>query len=151
MRRRKGAPWFQDVLARGRFERGAREQFPGLGGMCSGRKAKDEVTYVLTVAVPEYEPRRVKIRLLNHFEPLLLSVTVDGPSDRKASLHRYRKGELCIWEPTDGPDKRWVSQDGLLALIRQIQVHLFKEAWWRETGQWIGEEVLHMPGEPKAA
>jgi hypothetical protein len=33
--------------------------------------------------------------------------------------------------------------DGLLTLIEMTRVHLFKEAWYRETGAWLGEEVSH--------
>jgi hypothetical protein len=37
-----------------------------------------------------------------------------------------------------------VPTDGLLALIEMTRVHLFKEAWYRETGEWLGEEVSHL-------
>lgn len=33
--------------------------------------------------------------------------------------------------------------DGLLALIDHARVHLFKEAYWRETGFWPGPEAAH--------
>jgi hypothetical protein len=33
--------------------------------------------------------------------------------------------------------------DGLLALFGMILVHLFKEAYWRENGQWLGDEFPH--------
>jgi hypothetical protein len=41
-----------------------------------------------------------------------------------------------------------VFEDGLLMLINLIQAHLFKEAWWRETGgreggEWLGPEAPH--------
>jgi hypothetical protein len=36
-----------------------------------------------------------------------------------------------------------VPSDGLLTLIEMTRVHLFKEAYYRETGQWLGEEVSH--------
>jgi hypothetical protein len=35
------------------------------------------------------------------------------------------------------------SRDGLLSLFEMTRVHLFKEAYWRETGEWLGEEVGH--------
>ena len=40
-------------------------------------------------------------------------------------------------------EHRWVFEDGLLALMGLVMAHLFKEAWWRETGEWLGEEVPH--------
>jgi hypothetical protein len=30
-----------------------------------------------------------------------------------------------------------------LVLIGMIAEHLLKEAWWRERGEWIGEEYPH--------
>ena len=101
---------------------------------------------MLTVEVPGYEPRRVEIRFTNGDwigEP---RITVDGP-DR--SPHRYRGGSLCIWEPSDDPEHRWVARDGLLALIGHIRRHLFREAWWREHGEWLGEEVVHWGSEER--
>ncbi len=50
---------------------------------------------------------------------------------------------MCIWYPGDGEDQRWVPEDGLLALLGMTAVHLFKEAYWRETGEWLGEEAPH--------
>jgi hypothetical protein len=36
-----------------------------------------------------------------------------------------------------------VPEDGLLALFGMAAMHLFKEAWWRETGRWLGQEYPH--------
>jgi hypothetical protein len=30
-----------------------------------------------------------------------------------------------------------------LVLFGMIAEHLFKEAWWREHGEWLGEEYPH--------
>ena len=94
--------------------------------------------YDLTVEVPHYGPRRVAIL----FQPDYLSpaVTVDGPTD---SPHRYPSGTLCMWYYKDDASLKWVRSDKLLALIGLIVRHLFKEAWWRETGKWLGPEVPH--------
>ena len=35
--------------------------------------------------------------------------------------------------------------DGLLVLLNYIQAHLFREAWWREKGEWLGPEAPHGP------
>ena len=48
-----------------------------------------------------------------------------------------------MWYPHDPIDRRWVFEDGLLDLIGLVIAHLFWEAWWRETGEWLGEEVPH--------
>ena len=76
-------------------------------------------------------------------------VLADGPEE---SPHRYRHEDarsLCLWYPRDGPDRRWVPTDGLVQLIGMVEMHLFKEAYWRETGEWLGEEGPH--GGPMAA
>lgn len=52
-----------------------------------------------------------------------------------------------MWCPWDPPEEKWVFRDGLLALLNHIQAHLFREAWWRETGEWLGPEAPH--GAPK--
>lgn len=73
-------------------------------------------------------------------------IYVDGPTE---SPHRYGERELCIWYPRDPPERRWVFEDGLLVLINLIQAHLFREAWWREKGEWLGPEAPHaVPKEP---
>ena len=39
--------------------------------------------------------------------------------------------------------------DGLLTLIELTRVHLFKEAYYRETGEWLGAEVPQRPAAPE--
>jgi len=141
-----GGPWYSDYRELLKFEQGADEQFSSLRheNKRSGRKIWRE--YRLTIDVPEYEPRQVVIK----FKPgygSAPSVTVDGPTD---SPHRYEKndGELCMWYPWDPKESRWIIADGLLHLLVLVQAHLFREAWWRETGgndngEWLGPEVAH--------
>jgi hypothetical protein len=50
---------------------------------------------------------------------------------------------LCVWHPGDPAERTWVPEDGLLVLFGMIAEHLFKEAWWREHGEWLGEEYPH--------
>jgi hypothetical protein len=108
--------------------------------------------YRLTVPVEGYDPRRVDI-LFEGPVGRVPTVWADGPG----SPHRYGDDSLCIWYPKDPPERRWVFDDGLLALISQVTVHLFKEAWWRETGgdvrtgatgEWLGDEAPHGPPGP---
>jgi len=91
--------------------------------------------------VPFYEPRNVEIRFTGSYR--VPRILVDGPS----SPHRYKTDgdSLCIWHPQDPPEQKWVFEDGLLALLNHIQAHLFREAWWRETGEWLGPEAPHVP------
>ncbi len=96
----------------------------------------------MPIEVPYYaEVRVVEIRFENWSrEPRIYA---NGATE---SPHRYpQDGGLCVWDPKDPPEQRWVFKDGLLALINLIQAHLFREAWWRETGEWPGAEVSHGP------
>jgi hypothetical protein len=73
-------------------------------------------------------------------------VIVDGPDD---SPHRYSDGTLCMWYPSDSPERRWTLSEGAGALVANITAHLIREEWYRSTGEWIGEEVPHGPSDPE--
>lgn len=141
--------WEQIFALRLRFERGAKAAYPGLYVSTVGHRKYARVRYTLTVPVADYEPRLVEM----HFRrtsarPALTRIYADGPAE---SLHRYepdprdpeRRHPLCIWYPHDPPERRWTADDGLLSLIEMSRVHLFKEAYWRDTGEWLGDEVMH--------
>jgi hypothetical protein len=142
MRRRKHQPWYTDMRARLRFEGKARSQHPTLTATSTGRGHDAHITYRLTINVPEYEPRKVVIRLRNGVEPYAAHITTDGST---ASPHRYGNDRLCIWHPNDSAEHTWTASDGLSELISHIAIHLFKEAYWRETGEWLGREAPHEP------
>ena len=127
-------PQYSRIVARLNFERGVRSQFPNL----RSAKVKGGHEYKATVRVPHYEAREIHIRFSGMSDAP--SVFADGPRD---SPHRYSDGSLCMWYPHDPIDRRWVFEDGLLDLIGLVIAHLFREAWWRETGEWLGEEVPH--------
>ena len=137
--RHKG-PQHSRIVARLKFERGAMSQFPNLVGSRIGGGYE----YRATVPVPHYEAGKIHIRFSSKSD--VPSVFANGS---KGSPHRYPDGSLCMWYPGDPIDRRWVFDDGLLHLIGLIITHLFKEAWWRETGEWVGEEVPHCPGQGK--
>lgn len=149
-RRRKQGPWYHDFLTRLHFEAEARKVYPGLGGTKVGKGKNAAVVYVVRVTVPIYDERRtVTIRLANYREPTLIGVTVDGPTD---APHRYpTSGHLCMWHPQDGPGERWLPDEGLLRLIQYAAVHLYREAYWRETRIWAGPEAPHDDGKEEAA
>lgn len=121
----------------------AARKFPGLKIAKGGGAGR---SYHVPIDVPFYnETRQVEI----HFEngSRIPKIYADGPTD---SPHRYDEHRLCIWHPNDSPEQKWVFQDGLLMLINLNQAHLFREAWWRETGghnggEWLGPEVTHGP------
>jgi hypothetical protein len=55
-----------------------------------------------------------------------------------------------MWYWRDPPERRWTFGQGLLDLINHAIIHLFKEAWFLETGEWLGDEVLHDPKQAAA-
>lgn len=105
-------------------------------------------TYVATVPVNGYDDRCVTVE----FEPFRWAwpkVYADGPAGPASSPHRHadrRFHRLCIWHHDDPAERRWVAEDGLLALFAMASEHLFKEAFWREHRQWLGAEYPH--GDP---
>ena len=127
-------PQYAKFIDRLNFERGVRGQFPNL----STAKVRRGYEYNVTVPVPHYAARKICIRFRGMSD--VPAVFADGPQE---SSHRYANGSLCMWFPEDPIDRRWVFADGLLNLIGLAMAHLFREAWWRETGEWAGEEVGH--------
>jgi hypothetical protein len=139
----RGGPWYGEFKERLPFEAGAKKAFPELRTAVGG--GKRGYTVSVGVDVPGYGPRRLRIA----FDPdhsQTPRVHADGPTDSK---HRFSDGSLCMWYPHDPPEHRWVRSDGLLALIGYAIQHLFREAWWGETGHWLGPEAPHGPPAPK--
>lgn len=134
--------WLEDMPRRARIETGARKAHPRIRyRRCQGRSGPIH-TYEATLDVPGYEPRRVSVEF---WYPHVNTprIFADGPP---GSPHRYgeRSGtRLCVWFPSDPAERRWVPDDGLLSLFGMVAEHLFKEAYWRETGVWLGEEAPH--------
>jgi hypothetical protein len=57
--------------------------------------------------------------------------------------HTFGKNKLCMWFPSDPDSRKWRREDGLLKLIDTAVMHLFKELYFRESGEWLGEEAPH--------
>lgn len=131
--------WLEDVGRRHALVATAKKVYPDL--TFDRIQHKTGAVYVarMVMPVPDYEPRKVRVEFRPKY-PWRPTVTVDGPED---SLHRYSQHELCLWYPTDPVELRWVPEDGLLALLGLIQAHLFKEAYWREHREWLGDEAPH--------
>lgn len=97
------------------------------------------------VDVPGYDPREVTVEFDRRW-PSSPDVFADGPADYGDSPHRYPdrgRTHLCIWHPRDPLSRIWIPDDGLLVLFGMAAEHLFKEAWWREHHEWLGEEYPH--------
>jgi len=142
---RRSRSWLEDWPRRARLEMEARRAFSDLGYRRLQRRTGPVDTWRLTVAVPGYETRDVVIEF-DRRNPSDPRVYVDGPAGSAGSAHRYQERGgtlLCFWYPGDDRSQRWEPDDGLLVLIGMIAEHLLKEAWWRERGEWIGEEYPH--------
>lgn len=93
--------------------------------------------WLVPIVVPAYDERYVLRIKLDERRPV--QVTAEGWHG--AMRHTYGANELCMWYPKDPPNRQWSRGDGLLMLVDTAVAHLFKELYFRETGEWLGEEV----------
>ncbi|MDP9335750.1 MAG: hypothetical protein M3Q30_20925 [Actinomycetota bacterium] len=145
MSRRRTRVWWHNSVLQRAFERQARVVHPDLVSTFDSTRYR----LCLAVPVPGYEARAVEIMFSGNSKAP--RVYADGPT---ASPHRYADEALCMWHPRDPIEQRWVRKDGLRALIALIVEHLFREAWWRDTGgrdggEWLGPEAPHAPTSPE--
>lgn len=89
------------------------------------------------VTVPVYDEEYVLRIELD--ERHAVRVTAEGW--RGPMRHTFGANRLCMWYPKDPLDRQWNRGDGLLKLVDTAVAHLFKELYFRETGEWLGEEV----------
>lgn len=149
MRRSKQQFWYEIPRIRARFERGIRAAYPKVS-ITPGFRGRD-AKYVLTVDIPELEPREIEIRVEGKYsEPFAVSVLSDSTSKLKHTFGPINEGvdqqeRLCIWYPDDPDDRKWVAADGLLALITLARIHLYKEAYFAKYDEWLGDEAPHEP------
>ena len=145
--KRSGGPWYSSFHKCQIFERGAADEYPSLTAKNQRKGKKLWREYRVKYCLQEFHvARSVSIKMYPNTDGRPL-VKVDGPED---SPHRYDNGELCMWYPTAPKTERWVFSDGLLHLLVMIEAHLFREAWWRETEEWLGPELPHGKISPTA-
>jgi hypothetical protein len=135
-RRGRAGGWWGNQHAKLIFERGLSSLYPGT----TGRSAGTCYEYRSVVQVHGYGPRCARIEVHGDFEPCDAAVFVDGPAE---SPHRYASGALCMWHPTDPPERRWIARQGLVALLDLAVLHLFREAYWHEVRVWPGDQAPH--------
>jgi hypothetical protein len=147
--RRNKQNWYENLRLRLPFEAAARRAYPNLRCRLQGNRDTARVIYSLDVDVPEYGRRHIELHFRRaRTEPDRVRMYADGPDE---SPHRftphpkdpYQRSSLCVWYEDDPSDQRWVPDDGLLALINHVRIHLFKEEHWRRTGHWPGPEAPH--------
>lgn len=128
------------------FERGCAARFPELQRvMLAGRKM-DRLMYVVGVEVPFFGSAQLTILVDQNDITRRPQVFVADPRPMR---HRFDSGALCMWYEFDPPERRWVFDDGLMALVDLASLHLYREERYRETGRWMGEEAPHgLPWHP---
>ena len=134
--------WLEDPPRRAKLESCARRQLSDLRYRHRQTRGGPVDIWRAQVRPGSYQPRLVTVEFARRF-PRSPRLFVDGPT---SSPHRYGdrgRTHLCLWFPDDLRDRRWNVVDGLLGLFGLAAHHLFKEAWWRETGEWLGEEAPH--------
>ena len=135
---RSPGPWYGEFRNRIAFERDARREYATLRGS-RGDRGVGGFVYRLVVEVPTYEHRRLTI-VFPRRSPRTPHVFVNGP---KVARHRFDDGSLCMWYWRDPPGRKWVFRNGLLDLIDHAAIHLFREGWFVDTGEWLGDEIMH--------
>jgi hypothetical protein len=128
------AAWFEHPAEQILLERHAR-----LAGMTFERTLRTNpaaLTYRFAIDVPVHDERRQVTAIFDtsRFDP---AVWVDGPVCRR---HRWGDDSLCMWFEEDQPDRRWVPDDGLLALAVHVEQHAYCEAECRAGHPWPKEE-----------
>lgn len=140
--------WFERPVNRLRFIAdlrgvGADARVVTAASKTSAGRRRNAFAVRATLTPTGLEPQRVTIEFAAN-GPDAPYIYVAGPG----SPHRYDDGSLCIWYPHDPPSRRWHWHDGGAALAAHICAHLIREAWWRQTGEWVGEEVPHGEEQP---
>lgn len=146
--KRRSGPWYAEDRARLVFESRSRDYFPMLRSSMVRIGRKHGLCYQVSLDVPYYETRSVRIFFAADRNPDSPIIIADGPT---CSPHRYPdfdRKRLCVWHPDDPADFRWTQQDRLVSLLALIKFHLFREAWWRNTGcgEWLGPQAGHVDG-----
>lgn len=134
---RRREPLADRLLRIKNFEAGVREAYD-VTTLTADHVAQHYVWRV-PVKVPGFEAvYSLRIELEERAPVRVLAENWTGPM-----RHTFGNNRLCMWYPDDPPDRTWHREDGLLKLIDTAVVHLFKELFNLETGEWLGEEAPH--------
>ncbi|MEV4420176.1 hypothetical protein AB0L40_09405 [Patulibacter sp. NPDC049589] len=88
--------------------------------------------------MPEFDEQR-ELRIVMPSSPIRSPrVFVNGPACLR---HRYADGSLCLWWGRDDEARRWVTRDGLYALVQLATEHVYCEALCREGEAWPKAEA----------
>jgi hypothetical protein len=144
--RRRSGPWYGEERERVLFERDARSQFPTLRRQLKQLDGQGPgCSYLVQIDVWFYQTRCVEVFFSQHGIGEVPVILADGPKDSPHRFGDFERQRLCVWYQDDPAELRWTHQDGLLHLLQLVRAHLFREAWWRETGrgEWLGPQAPH--------
>lgn len=128
--------------------RGCDVGYPDVQRLSVAGEGFDKVLYVASVEVDHFGCQQVTVLIDERSTDLRPRVWTADPRPLK---HQFKDGSLCMWYVWDPPDKRWVYEDGLVALLDLAKLHLYREERYRETGRWMGPEAPHsLPTHPGA-
>lgn len=129
-----------------------REFFPTLKRQFKQLDGSEGYSYIVDIDVPYYETRRVEVFFSRTSQADwrdMPTILAGGPTDSPHRFPSFDRRRLCIWHPHDPREVRWTFDDGLLPLLGLIRLHLFREAWWRETDEWLGPQAPHAAPDDK--
>jgi hypothetical protein len=133
-------PWFVTFQAKLHFIREAQQVVEGPVAVVKPSR-EYRGGFAVSFAVTPHGVPSMAVRVeFGPGTPEMPRVFTDGPQE---SPHRYADGSLCMWYPGDPIDLQWARRDGGAALVGCIALHLIREQWWRETGEWPGPEAPH--------
>ena len=144
--RQPGRPWWETSwLEIGALERGLPDEYAAFQRCRIG----NALVYQGSVQLEPFGcERRLTIIFPGLPSRVRSIVMASGPVRSRHRFTEYRPTSLCLWYAGDHESLRWTPRDGLVSLIDLTRVHLVREAWWRETGLWLGPEV-HRPPSPR--
>ena len=88
----------------------------------------------------------VSMPVVSYSENILVSIEIRGlystiqAHGLKNLRHVYGDGALCLWHPRDPVERQWRCDKGLVSLLDIVNLHLYKELRFQQTGIWVGDE-----------
>ncbi|HSX05097.1 MAG TPA: hypothetical protein VLF69_01365 [Candidatus Saccharimonadales bacterium] len=128
--------WYNDTTSRIWFEQGLASSEYTL--LFAGLNNKSQCVYVVSVPVLAYATN-VIVRVV--LDDRYATVLAPSMSNLRHVYASDLGQALCLWYPHDPPHRKWNFDNGLLALLDIVKLHLYKELRFKETGAWPGEEV----------
>lgn len=130
------------------FTRGCDLAYPDVQRLSLAGAHLDRVLYLALVEIPHFGRQYVSVLIDERDTSARPCVWTADPRPMR---HQFVNRSMCMWSRWDPPDRRWVYEDGLVALLDLAKLHIYREERYRETGRWMGPEAPHsLPTHPGA-